>query len=82
MPKMYTVHDAKASYYSPPFFARTNMEAIRTFTQAVNDPQHEIGRNHADFTLFEVGEFDEQSGQITVLKAPAPLGNGVDFKAQ
>lgn len=80
MTKMYTVHDGKAAFYSPPFYARTNAEAIRTFTQAVNDPNHEIGRNYADFSLFELGAFDEQTGLLSVLKSPAILGNGVDFK--
>lgn len=82
MAKIYTVHDAKAAFYGQPFYARTNAEAIRSFTQLVNDPQHQIGAHHADFTLFELGEYNEQTGEITVLKAPAPLGNGVDFKAQ
>lgn len=79
--KIFTVHDAKAAYYLPPFFARTNGEAIRTFSQAVNDSSHHIGQNHSDFTLFEIGEYDEQSGVITA-KTPTPIGNGVDFKAQ
>lgn len=82
MTKMFTVHDHKAAYYSPPFYARTNMEAIRTFAQAVNDPTHDIGRNHSDFTLFELGEFNDQTGEITLLETKAALGNGVDFKAQ
>lgn len=79
--KIFTVHDAKASYYLPPFFARTKGEAVRTFTQAVNDPQHQIGQNHADYTLFEIGDYDEQTGVITAIN-PTPIGNGVDFKAQ
>lgn len=81
MSKIYTVHDAKAAFYGQPFFCRTNAEAIRSFSQVVNDSTHQIGQNHSDFTLFEIGEYDDQTGVITA-KTPTPLGNGVDFKAQ
>lgn len=84
---IYTIYDSKAEYYLPPFFARTHNEAIRTFSQAVNDSQHHIGQNHSDFTLFFIGSYDETNGHIEGLDSGgsyihSSLGNGVDFKAQ
>ena len=78
--KIFTVHDAKAAYYTPPFFARTSGEAMRIFSEAINDPQHHFAKHYTDFTLFEIGEFDDLTGCISSLEAPRPLGNGVDFK--
>lgn len=80
--KIFTVHDAKASYYLQPFFGRANGEAIRSFSEAINSPDHQFAKHHADFTLFELGSYDESTGLITPLPQPVSLGNGVDFKIQ
>lgn len=79
--KIYSIHDSKASFYDRPFFARTDGEAIRLFSDAINDEKTPISAHYADFTLFGLGEFDEQTGVITPV-TPRSLGNGVDFKAQ
>ncbi|QCQ85097.1 nonstructural protein [Blackfly microvirus SF02] len=82
--KIYTINDSKASFYMQPFYARQNGEAIRTFAQAVNDtsnPNNLMARSPADYSLYEIGEFDELTGQITPVN-PVSLGNGVDFKEQ
>jgi len=79
--KIYTVHDSKAEAYLQPFFARSNGEAIRSFTQAINTPDHQFAKYSADYTLFEIGEFDDNTGVITTPYTRS-LGNGVDFKDQ
>ena len=63
--KMYSVFDTKADFWAPPFFARTHEEALRAFSVAANDRQHQWGRHPADFSLFYVGEFDEFTGLCT-----------------
>lgn len=83
--KLFSVHDAKAAFYSQPFYARTSAEARRSFSDTVNadsDPNNLMAKHHADYTLFELGEFDPMTGKITVFDAPVPHGNGVDFKIQ
>jgi len=79
--KLYSVNDAKAGFYGNPFSARTNSEAMRNFQQAINDtnPNNLMNAHPADFSLFEIGEFDDETGQITPI-APKHLANGVDFK--
>jgi len=78
--KMYSIHDSKAMFYDRPFFARTDGEAIRMFSDAINDPKTPISAHYADFTLFCVGEFDEQTGVVSPADSKS-LGNGVDFYA-
>lgn len=80
MTKMYTVHDSKAGAYLQPFYARQNGEAIRSFAEACNQKDHNFYKFASDFTLFEIGEFDEQTGVITPMLVPLTLGNGVDYK--
>lgn len=79
--KIYTVHDAKAEAYLQPFFMRTNGEAIRSFADACQTNE-QFKKWPADYTLFELGEYDELTGVITPLKAIKSLGNGLDFKRE
>lgn len=79
--KMYTINDCKAEFYQNPFFARTNDEAKRLFSQAVNDKSQNnlMNQSPADFTLFECGSFDEVTGRVTSIE-PMSLGNGLEYK--
>lgn len=80
--KIYTIRDSKAEFYGQPFFSRTNGDAIRQFTQVLNDtsnPNNLAAKYPADYSLFEIGEFDDETGKIKAI-APNHLGGGVDFK--
>lgn len=82
--KLYAIHDAKAETYLQPWNARANGEAIRTFSQLVTDTssrENQFAMAPADFTLFEIGEFDQATGKLIPI-TPKSLGNGVDFQAQ
>lgn len=77
--RVYTVYDSKAEAYLQPFYARTNGEAMRSFTDAANQKDHNFSRFAADFTLFCIGEFDENSGTLHSLKAPESLAKAIDL---
>lgn len=68
--KIFSVYDAKAEAFTEPFFAPTRGVAVRSMTQAVNDPSHVFGRHPEDYTLFELGEFEAQSGSLVAHAAP------------
>ena len=65
--KVFAVRDSKAEAYMNPFFMRSRGEALRAFVSGVNDPQTQLCKFPADFTLFEIGEFDEESGDLVML---------------
>lgn len=71
---MFTIYDSKTETYSPPFFMRTTGEAVRTFQDLSVDKDTSIGRYPADFTLFEVGTFDDKTGTTVGNKAFVNLG--------
>lgn len=77
--KMFAVHDSKAEAYLQPFSMRSKGEAIRAFQNSVNDPQTQFNKYPADFTLFEIGEYDELTGQIIPSNKIA-LGNAIEYK--
>lgn len=80
--KAFTIYDSKANFYIPPFVAKTVGEAIRDFSDTVADSNTKLYWHSADYTLFEVGEFDSLSGRLTMLPAFVSHGNGAEFKSK
>lgn len=77
--KIYLIYDAKAEAYFPPFFLHNEGLAIRTFSQCVNSGSHPIGKNPEDFTLFEVGDFDDNKGTFKIYDAARSLGLALEY---
>lgn len=62
MTQAYSVFDRAVRAYLPPFFARSRGEAIRSFSDAVNDAKHQFHVHAADYSLWQVAVFDDASG--------------------
>lgn len=77
--RIYAVHDAAVAAYLTPFFCRTAAEAIRSFEAAVNAPDTRFNQAPADYTLFEIGTYEDNSGILTPHKTHQPLGKAIDF---
>lgn len=62
--KMYvfSVFDKAVGAFLQPFFVRSRGEALRSFTDAVNDPKSQFHNHLLDYTLVCHGEFDDGSG--------------------
>lgn len=74
--KMFTIYDSKAFAYLPPFFLHREEMAQRAFQEACNSPTHQFGKFPADYTLFKIGVFDDETA-VCVTFAPENLGNGL-----
>lgn len=73
--KIYSIHDAKAEYFLPPLFAKTDNQAKRQFIGSLGDSfQFRI-----DYTLFLIGEFDDDTGLITGEVSPALILSGASI---
>lgn len=77
--KIYTVYDSKAEAYLPPFFMQSKGQAIRSFITVANDKTHDIGKYPEDYTLFELGEFFDESAGFTLYSTPVSLGVAIEF---
>lgn len=62
--KIFSVRDNAVEAYMQPFFAATTASALRSLKEAVNDPKHEFHKHAADYTLWDLGEFDDTSGML------------------
>lgn len=78
--KLFSVYDSKANAYLPPFTLAEEAMAIRTFSNCANDSGHAFCKNAADYTLFNIGAFDDASGQIIGNKSIINLGNAIEFQ--
>lgn len=69
-----SVYDSKAAAFLPPFTLPTIGMAKRTFADCAQDLGHAFARHPGDYTLFELGWFDDSTGQL-VLHTP-PISHG------
>lgn len=76
---MFTVYDSKSEAYLPPIFHRSRGEALRAFEATANTPDHQFNKYAGDFTFFELGEYNDSTGEITQLPAKINLGTALEF---
>lgn len=79
---VYSVFDSKVQAYASPFQMRTKAEAIRGWTEVANDPSTTVCKHSEDFSLMELGEYDESTGQFSNHPAPINLGLAAQYKVQ
>lgn len=77
--KIFTVYDQKAHAYLPIFCYPEQGQAVRTFTDCVNSTKHQFGNHPADYNLYCIGEFDDQTGNVDNYEVHKSLGNGIEF---
>lgn len=76
--KLFTIYDSAAETYSPPFVAKTLGLAMRMFETIANDQTTSVGLHPADHTLFELGEWDDNAGFISMLTAPKKIAPAIE----
>lgn len=79
--KIFSIFDQKANAYLTPFFLPEKGMAIRTFSDCINSKDHAFGRHPSDYTIFEIGSYNDADGQITSHLAPLVLHNGLELVA-
>lgn len=77
--KIYAVFDTAVGAYMQPFFLRSKGEAIRGWLDAVNDDKTQFNKHPKDFTLFEIGEYDEETGNVQGYPAKIACGTALEL---
>ena len=82
--KILTIYDCKAEAYGRPFVARSTGEGLRSFTDEVNSGREDsqLSNHPEDFTLFEIGTFDDVKGEILLYDGKKSLACGLDVKRE
>lgn len=77
--KMFTVYDSKADSFIQPFFSQSTGTAIREFSAACNKQDHQFSKYAGDYTLFELGEFNQDTAKFQLAQSPLNLGLAITF---
>ncbi len=62
--RVFSVLDTKAKAFLPPFTCPEVGIATRLFGDMVNEPKHQFARHPEDYSLFEIGLFDDSSALV------------------
>jgi len=76
---IFSIHDAKAHAFLPPFILPRVEMAKRVFGDCVNSKDHQFSQHPEDYTLFHMGNFDDETGEIHPKSTPTSLGLGVQY---
>jgi hypothetical protein len=74
---MMSIYDTVAEVFNKPFASINNADAIRAFTQSLDD-----NPNKNDYALYRIGEFDDNEGVFIPEKNPSKIYTGFDIKQE
>lgn len=77
---MGSVYDSKVKVWSQPHLFVNRGAMLRAWEEAANDPQSPFSKHPADFTMFVVGEWNDETGQAVMFHAQESLGTALQFK--
>lgn len=78
--KIFTIYDQKAKAYLQPFYSNNNATAVRIISDLTNDPDHTFSKHPEDYTLQEIGSFDEETAEIIALDKPLTIATLIQLK--
>lgn len=78
---LFSVFDSKANMFLEVFTSATAAVAIRSFETAARKEGHQFNTYAADYTLFQVGSFNQGTAELIKEKTPINLGLAVSFLA-
>lgn len=76
---VFSIYDAGISTWMPPLFARNKGEILRWFMEASNDSQSKISKYPSDYTLFEIGTWDDDKCKFSLLSTPVSIGIALEY---
>ncbi len=63
--QLYAVYDTATGVYQKPFFGQADGEVKRSFQDIALDVDSPIGKHPEDYTLYRLGNFDDNTGKLT-----------------
>jgi len=77
--KLFSIYDSKAESFSNPVYLNSTGLAVRTFSDSVQDPESQFAKHPADYTLFELGTYDDNTAEFKLLPTPKSLFIAIEF---
>lgn len=79
--QVFSVFDSKTAAFSQPYLFQTKGQALRSFSDSVQDPNSSFHKHPGDYTFFQLGEWDDEDGTLTPLESKLNLGTALEFLA-
>lgn len=76
--KIFTIYDSITDAYMTPFFLRNVPHAQRVFRSMVNNQNEQMATSPGDFTLFEIGHWTDEDGNIVPIDLKSH-GTGLSY---
>lgn len=77
---VFAVYDSKAEMFNQPMFFKAVPEALRAFEDECNRPESALAKHPDDYTLFQIGEYDVETGLLTPLTTPNSYGLAREYQ--
>ena len=71
--QIFAIRDAKAEAFHTPFYQQTKGAAIRAISDYANEEGSPLNKHPEDYMLFQLGAYNELSGEIRSLDQPEPI---------
>lgn len=75
-----SIKDRAIDAFQPVFNVRAPGEAIRAFQDAINNNQNPMHAHADDYDLYELGTFNDETGQIQTHQQPKQIALGKQLK--
>lgn len=75
------IFDEKVGGFLPPQVFVTSAVAIRSFAYAANMEEHDFWKFGADYTLFEIGTWDDQKGEMKMYETKIGHGTALQHRS-
>lgn len=68
--RVYAIYDKKSKLYNQVIFSQNAGCAMRSYTSLVFERSNMMSRFPADYDIYDIGEFDDNSGKLSGCDAP------------
>lgn len=81
---VYAIYDSAAHVFTAPTIDISDASAVRSFQQAIANSGSVMNFKPDDFSLYQVGTFDVETGELEPLTPPSRLivGSDGDFRKE
>lgn len=77
--KAFSVYDSKVKAFGPVFFQNAAGAAVRDFSDACNSEKTVFYKHPSDYVLYEIGLWDDSTGELSSISPHINLGIGSSF---
>lgn len=75
---VYAIYDSAAHVFTSPTIDISDASAVRSFQQAISNAGSVLNFKPDDFSLYQIGTFDVETGELEPLTPPSRLIIGSD----